>query len=323
MLDRHESGFADRAGLLRARLGIEPEFSEKFLLGLEISAGSGLSDQGRIENAFENKGLGLSQAHLGMQSRGLTLHLGKFTSYLPTSSLLFDENLRPEGFEQAYEFQVANFDYRFSAAQWVLDSTTASSLEGISQDQSWLFAGAFEGKWKFDPESTLALLLLYEHIQSKTAETANLSATRGNSFSGSPPTNSNLLEDFHVFEVGASLQGQPLGIPAQLVGSFAINLESKEQDRGFWAKGRLGQAWHASEILGELSYFYLEPDLQLALLSRQDFGFTNRQGGRLEISYFPESFFRLGASYLYAQRIAKSVAQSHRHELQIDLEARF
>lgn len=326
--ERWEEGYGRSGLFLRARGGVFPQLESGLLLGAELSTYSSTNDTIALADGLKTKSIGLSQAFLGFEFPAFietTFLAGKFISPTLSSTLIYGSELRPEGFFETAKITIPNTSLSIAiyGAQYSMDQIDGARFLGEDQHRSWVFQQGLQARWNLDAENYAQLAFNHYFFQDPSSRTANESALRGNSFSGTLDKSVELSEDYGPAEIVLRIDGKPLGLSAGADGAFALNLRSKDHQRGFNAGVHLGNPWKKRNFFLNLLYFYAEPDLTVASFTEDSLGYLNRKGTRLQLSYFPFDEARIGLSYLYASVISRSSLQSIRHEVRGEMEVKF
>jgi len=317
-----------------AEVGLFPSIDEHFHWGIQIVAANPSIDSSpnsvALDGGMKAKPLSLHQVYIRYSSHhafpaDLLVYLGKFKSPLLFSPLLWDEEMHPEGALEIFSLRFFSDVLSLSlyAGQFSADQVIQSVVNGTPQRRSWLFQQGIELGLHPNPWFSTRFGLNHFHFHDPSEQLAESSGHIGNSFIGTLGNSPSFQNDYAPFEFLLALEGQPLGIHAELLGALAINWRTSEDDRGFFVHGSLGNAWKARQLLIALSYYYNEADTTIALFSDDQYAFTNRKGPRVQADYFIRDNFRLGGSFVFAEVISNSQVQEDRYEILVDFETRF
>lgn len=301
------------------RTGIFPQFGI-LLTGFELSTQASTTDYESLGNQFETKEFGLSQAYVGIQWGKRNFNLsglaGKFACPTLFSPLIYNSDIRPEGFFESVSYNPAESSWAAAivGAQYSLDQTAENKLIGQNQKRSWIFQQGLMARYRWNDEFTFESALHSYFFFNLSEKTRDLGIARGNSATRAT---------YRPLEAIVKLEAKPLGLFAALDGAFIWNPSTDDDQRGFWIQGTLGKKWKEDNFSFDASYIYSEPDSSLAALSDSSLGYQNRKGTRVRLHYFPFDFFRLGASYAYLATIAPSTLQKARQDLRGEFEVKF
>ena len=125
--DYFQQGIADRnRARIRARFGFDGQLSEDFLGGIYIASGT-LGDptttNETLTGFFDRKTIGLDRAYITynpVAAKWLSLTGGKFAFPWTRSSLTFDPDINPEGFDAKVSFDTHHGPLRNFTAQGML-----------------------------------------------------------------------------------------------------------------------------------------------------------------------------------------------------------
>lgn len=324
-LERREEQHKAAGMDLRLRLGLFRDISQNFSWGFEItSAGSRPLGSAPLGDRMQDKSLALSQAALEWKQPqwGLEVTGGKFLMPFPTSPLLWNKQLRPEGFTEAWSFQFSQVTARMRSAQLVLDRMEAHGQDNSKSLRSWLFIHGFE--FLFEPyELTQARLAAnWYHIHGIPPDSFQEARARGNRPQLSEDEGK-LKSDFLPLEAVFEIESRVFAVLTSLKAAAALNFGSDNYQRGFFVQGRLGKPWTRYQFLLSAAYIYLEPDLQVAYLTDPWWGYTNRQGPQLELHWYPYESIRLGSSLSLLQVLEETAYQKDRIDWTAEVEYRF
>lgn len=315
--EARESG-KDISGLeLGLRAGVFPELQPWLELGLEFRAAESefgaRPDIIELSGSFSNKALGLSQAYLAFQLKEeddyeLTLSLGKFYNPFFSSPLTWDYDYRPEGAYQSFWIHRKKWRSRFQvhAGQWSLDRVGQNLTNAQSLRRSYLFVQGFEWQFLYSRYTKIRSAIQSYYYCDVSERSAELAVRRGNDGQIEPGA---LREDFLPLEASLQFESQPLGLSLLLESSFAINFMSEENDRGFMIAGQVGREWRERNFVGRLSFLYSEPNVQLASVLDNEWGYTNIRGGKARIGFFPVDQLELSVEGSWIERLQESLYQ--------------
>lgn len=328
--ERREKNRDFSGPLLTMRGGIFPKVTENFRFGLELSTATDpfsgdSSDELALAEGMTHKRIGISQAFAsGNAAFGnfeWSLQIGKFENPLLYSPLLWDSSIRPEGLVQSLEWKISpKISAGIFAAQYSADQVTASLIDGTPLRRSWLFQQGVVALWHPSEETEIRGVFNQYYFFDPSERLARHSALLGNTLENPTDPLSNFREKYAPSEWIVEMSGRPLGIGTSLKGALAINFATSDKQRGFFVEGKIGNAWKKGSFIAGLSYYYLEPDLTVALFSSPSYGSANRKGPRAELNYFIFDFLRAGSSFLYGEVLTVTTSQADRKEFRFEME---
>jgi len=249
---------------IRARPAIVAQVNETVRTGFGLTTGGDnpVSANQTLGGGGTSKAISLDLAYFEWSALENTRILGgKFKRPLlrpGDSSLLWDDDWRPEGFAVLY-----NSGSLFGTAM-------ATWLEGDSRaGDEVAFALQGGGSFALGRGSSLSFSGGYYQIDVAGRQPLYEEAEFfGNSFA----PDGSFLYDYHLLEVGGELDFVLGDWPVSVFADYARNLEAGEYDTGWALGGTLGRA---KDIGGwRIRYFYqdLEADAALGLLTDSNFG---------------------------------------------------
>jgi hypothetical protein len=335
---RHEQFFRDQpdpsAGLgpdrsrQRFRLRVSPEikmgdFKAIVQVGTSTSTdginGDQLSHTQSFDNAFSQKEIFILRGYATWNPsffKPMTISAGKmknpfYTQY--TSDLLFDDELNPEGFAEAFTFKVTDSVNVFANfGQFILDE---DSLD--NNDQYML---AFQGGTELKlGDSKLRLAVgMFDALNLDAGGISEVSLQQFNSRAPAAGLFNNAsayVNDYDVLHMTGSFDTAFMGIPLLFSGDYLKNTTGviscvnnagnlpgqcggariEGQDEGYEVGLRIGKASKANTW--EFAYYYkwVQADAALSALVYSDFGDggTNRRGNIFWVAYNVTDFLNL------------------------------
>lgn len=316
-----ESGSNESGLALGGRFGIFPEWNENWELGLELKLIDS-SPEARLDMLSLNKGpsnrpVGLSQFYIAHKYKDLLLlSAGKFHQAFRSSPLLWDDDIKPEGFYQALNLPLHNphAKIKLHAGQFVLNRAHTDMSSGGELQRSWLFIQGLEGRyyWSQLLEFVSSLQIYYFH--DLPDQINELSARRGAEYKEQANTYISKSSKYLPLEIEAEVASRPLGIFTSIRLAASFNLKTEDKQRGLYAETQIGRPWKKHNVLARLSFYYNEPMASVAAFVERDYGYANRKAGLFELNYYLSDNFRIGASYLIAKVLQDSLFQASRHE---------
>lgn len=278
---------------VRARVGIKAPVTETTLLGFGLASGSDdpISSNQSLGDNFSSKQVNIDQAYLRWQPTGqdMDVFAGKFKNPLYRaggSGLLWDGDLRPEGFALKY----TRGDMFVNAlGTWIDESKSADDV---------LLLGAQLGLQRsvLSKASLTAGVGYYQYTGIENSAELMPEKSGGNRLTaeGRYVSGFDLLEGFAQLKLPTALGS------TTLYGSYVQNLAASVYDTGYIFGAKLGVGdWSMG-----WAYKELEADAVYAILTDSDFagGGTDSQGHKLSASYSLNKKVKLGATLFLNDR---------------------
>jgi hypothetical protein len=272
---------------IRWRLGVDTDVNERWTVGFGLASGGSdsRSTNQTLTNAFATGDARLDYAYARWQARDDVEALaGKFINPLwEPKDLLWDTDIRPDGFAARYRFAPAGgVDAFVTPAYLVL----AEKFVEVQSDAAlWaLQAGA---TFALGERTSFTLAPTYYGFQNTRGSIGPVVAVpRSNSRDGA----GNLLYDYDAASVAAALTLNDLGrLPqVQVFGEWVRAFDPNEEDTGWLAGATLGAAKVARFGDWQFAYNYrrLDRDAWPEFLgdSESFFGATNFEGNEVEFA---------------------------------------
>jgi flagellar biosynthesis chaperone FliJ len=175
--DYFQQGVADRnRGRVRARFGIDGQLGEDFVGGIYIASGT-LGDptttNETLTGFFDRKTIGLDRAYITynpVAAKWLSLTGGKFAFPWTRSSLTFDPDINPEGFDAKVSFDTHHGPIRNFTAQTMLLPLNEVTKGPDSFAAGGSVSAALEfGPWTIRPSYTILNWHLADALLSASA----------------------------------------------------------------------------------------------------------------------------------------------------------
>jgi hypothetical protein len=192
--DYFQDGVADRnRGRIRARFGFDGELNDDFIAGLYIATGT-LGDptttNETLTGFFDRKTIGLDRGYITynpVAHRWLSLTGGKFAFPWTRSSLTFDPDINPDGFDAKVSFDTHSGPLKNFTAQgmWLLLNEVTKGPDSFAAGGSVSGVVAV-GPWTLRPSYTILNWHLADALLSASAFNTQ-ATTSGNTTSGSIP----------------------------------------------------------------------------------------------------------------------------------------
>jgi len=264
---------------IRARPALVAQVNETVRVGFGLATGgdSPVSANQTLGGGGASKPISLDLAYFEWRALDNTRILGgKFKRPLlrpGDSSLLWDDDWRPEGFAAVYDNGS------------LFGTAMATWLEGDSRAGDEL-ALALQGGGNFALGRDRALNFAAGYYQVDVAGRQPLfeeAVFFGNSFA----PDGTFLYDYHLVELGGEFELGAGGWPVSVFANYAKNLDAGDYDTGWAVGGTIGKAKDVGSW--RIRYFYeeLEADAALGLLTDSNFGGggTDARGHVLSADY--------------------------------------
>jgi hypothetical protein len=175
--DYFQKGIADRnRGRVRARFGVDGQLGDDFVGGIYLASGT-LGDPTTTNETmtgfFDRKTIGLDRAYITFNPtsvKWLSLTGGKFAFPWTRSSLTFDPDINPEGFDAKVSFDTHHGPLRNFTAQAMLLPFNEVTKGPDSYSVGGSVSGVLEfGPWTLRPSYTLLNWHLADSLLSASA----------------------------------------------------------------------------------------------------------------------------------------------------------
>jgi len=150
---------------IRVRFGIEGQLSEDFIGGIALATGS-LGDPSStnetLTNVFDRKTIGLDRGFVTFNPVAhpwLSLTGGKFAYTWQRTSVTFDPDLNPEGFNEKLSFDFSGPVKNFTAQGIELLYNEANGKPGIPSQDSYALGGQVSARLQLGPWTTTPSVL--------------------------------------------------------------------------------------------------------------------------------------------------------------------
>lgn len=191
--DYFQKGIPDRnRARIRARFGVEGQLSQDFIGGISIATGT-LGDptttNETLSNFFDRKTIGLDRGYITFNPvahKWLSLTGGKFATPWARTSLTWDPDISPEGFNEKFSFDTHKGPIR----NFTLQGMQLAASESTKGPDTWAFGGSVSskmefGRWQFSPSYTILNWHLADALLSASAFAVQ--ATTTGSTTSTPP----------------------------------------------------------------------------------------------------------------------------------------
>jgi len=169
---------------------------------------------------------------------------GRMANPLVTNAMVWDADINPEGFAEAYKHRTGKAEFGVTLAQFLYNAANTQNLIGVLQNVEDLGLFAYQGTFKYYTGEGVAEFfqvapVVYHYINESGQ--ANPLPFRGN-FS---PTNPFGINNLFVLDIPVEYNWLINGVAARAYGSFAINLDAEARARKFGTPALDGEdkAW--------------------------------------------------------------------------------
>jgi len=313
---------------LRARLSIYGQVNEEIDVGFGLASGNNESATGTnqdLSDAFSSKDVWLDLAFFDYQpafTEGLRVLGGKFANpyfRVGNSDLLFDADVRPEGFAATYKKPIDDAVDFFGTVggHWVEERRTDAdaSLWAVQagldcHPEAFRGTCVTVGAGYFD----------YGNTEGKPALGTSALNFRGNNSTGGVYDSDFDIAQLFV-EIALSLWERPATI-------FAEHLKNTRaasgEDAGYLLGACLGKCKQPGDWQLAYNYRDLEADAVIGALAEATFGGggTAVKGHKIAVMYQLAQNLRLAAAYMPAERTRSNATMDH-DVLLVDLKLKF
>jgi len=313
--DIDQEGRDDRArDRVRARMAVIAKGPANTELGLGLASGSDdpVSTNQTLGDGASTKEINLDLAYATWRPiETASVTAGKYANpfWLPQgSSLMFDSDLRPEGFAAGY----AEGMFFANAAYMYIESDDAApdGSEGTYGIQGGM-------KFDFTDKTNLTAGIAYYDFG---VEGRVGTYEPDNFFGNSTVINDQGVEvyenDFTLYSAGAQLNTSLFDLPLSLFGDYVYNDDARDFDTGYIAGFSTG--------MGNISFLYqyqeLEANAVLGAWTDSDFagGGTDGEGSKFVLGYALTKAWSLSATYFDTTRGVDLGSDADYQRLQLD-----
>lgn len=155
-----------------------------------------------------------------------TFTAGRMPNPLVTTAMVWDADINPEGFAEAYKHRDGQFEYGLTAAQFLYSAAGTQNSFGAAANVQDLFLFAWQGHLKYFQEGTTTFFqvnpTIYNYVQNNKYNPAAFKGT----FTA---TTSAAVNNLFVLDVPVEYNWVSNGVPMRAFGDFAINLDGKDR----------------------------------------------------------------------------------------------
>ena len=332
---RYESIDADgsdtrKRNRIRARTNIKAQVADNTEVGFGLATGGDdpVSTNQTLGGGGSSKGVALNLAYVDWEAMdGLHLLAGKFKNPLKragSQALTWDGDWTPEGLALKYQ------------RDWFFVNALGTHLEGDSRrsNKNFAWGGQLGASGAFG-DVKLTGGIGYYSIPTKGKTTnfgdptdpgdffGNTAVEAGGAACGTTPdTTCVYLYDYNLTQAFAEAAFDLGEWPAMVFFDYINNGDPSENDTGWMAGTRIGQARDRGQM--QFTYYYAdkEADSMLGLLTDSDFagGGSDSKGHWLQFNYGVNKSWTIGAQYFINEVNLASGSKSDFNRLMIDMQ---
>lgn len=157
----NQSGVPDRnRARIRVRFGLDGQLNQDFIAGFALATGSlgdPTSTNETLTNVFDRKTIALDRGFITynpIAHHWLSLTGGKFAYSWQRTSVTFDPDLNPEGFNEKASFDFSGPVQNFTIQGIELLYNEANGKAGLPSQDSYALGGQISGRMQFGPWTT-------------------------------------------------------------------------------------------------------------------------------------------------------------------------
>jgi multidrug efflux pump subunit AcrA (membrane-fusion protein) len=159
--DYFQDGVPDRnLARIRVRFGVDGQLNEDFIAGIALATGSlgnPTSTNETLTNVFDRKTIALDRGFITynpIAHHWLSLTGGKFAYPWQRTSVTFDPDINPEGFNEKASFDFSGPVQNFTIQGIELLYNEANGKPGLPSQDSYAVGGQVSGRFRFGPWTT-------------------------------------------------------------------------------------------------------------------------------------------------------------------------
>ncbi len=335
-----EEGKVDRyRHRIRARAGLFAEPGEDLSVGIQLTTSEKndpISGNQSLGEAGSKKDVFLDLAYVDWHPRALEgFHAIAGKMNLPfafVSDLIFDYDLNPEGVALQHTFGRDALTLALNAGSFWVEE------RGVTTDDAMMHGGQAVVRYKKDDIHARFGVgyFLFENIEgypviditgsdrSKARAFGNASTPRTEMVDGVEKTVDVLYDTgFEIVEVIAEA-GMNIGIPAVLIGNYAVNQNAPDNDTAWLAGFRLGKTKEPGSLDFAYTYREIEANAVLGAWTDADYigGGTDGKGHKLSLGVQLTKFIKGQVSYFMSEKGLDGDGKDY-DRLQVDFNAKF
>lgn len=301
----------------RVRMALDVRMTEtvKVVLGLATATNNPISRNVTFGNSFSFDDFGIDLAYVEWQAAdGLSFLGGKMKNPIfraGKSQIVYDSDLTPEGV--ALEWH--NERLFATGALFIIEERSTS-------DDSMLFHGQFGGNVALGDGNTLTAGAGYFEYTNTVGELPFFfGVPRGNTVD----TDGRYVYDYANVEAFAEFETRIGGLPTSLFAYWTTNTEVDDEDTGWAAGVRVGNAKKEGEWTASWEYRDTEADAVIGAFNESDFaaGGTSSRGHVLTGKYLLRDGISIGGTAYLVESIGLLGNQGDTRRYQLDLEFKF
>jgi len=309
---------------IRARFGLTAQVAEDVKAGIALATGSRggdpVSSNETLTGGNADKGIALDQAYIAWAlADNMTLVAGKTKVHYfkpGKSSLIFDEDLRPEGAQLEYDnknlFATAGYNF--------MSSDDSSDGDGDIIETYGAQAG-YRFKFGEDINATVGLGYYSMPLEGSSFQ-ADPNKNFGNTEDGSTKK---YLYNYELSQVFAEIKTRISGVKTTFYGDFVSNSDGKE-DTGYVLGIKAGKVRNKGDFGFSYAYQDLEADAVMGAHTDSDFGGggADTRGSKISAALGLSKNTKLQATYFDTEYGGANSSNNHNYDrLQVDLQTKF
>ena len=304
----------------RLRLGLAGKFQDGWFFGTRIeplgnnrstnvTAGNSTSPFAKADS------LAIGQAYIGRNWDEFTFTAGRMPSPIVSTSMLWDDDLNPDGLSEQWSHEAGKVTWIANAAQFVYEGTGTTNPVGTGASRQNTYLWAFQGGGKAKVAEGVTVQVLPTYYRYSGNDTSATALTTANS--NTLRTNGLQIIDIPV-EVGFKIGS----LPAKVFGDFAYNTDAGTrakaagkaafggEDTAYQVGLGVGQAkakgdWEAKAFWQSVDAFALDSNLVDSDLFDSR---TNMEGFVIQSTYVLANGVSVKFTYANADRKNDSLA---------------
>lgn len=304
---------------IRLRLNFNAQINDDFDFQIQIATGpdNPVTINQTLGDGFSTKEIRIEEAYIGWRVPyvdGLLMYVGKVNVpiYSPDrSELIWDNNLRPEGFSALYAHVKERYALSLNGGLFV--------VEERSDDDDTYLAGVQAGfKTTLDQRKSylFAAAGYFDYINSKGYPTFfNRDDGLGNSINGE----GDYLYGFNLIDLIAEAGVFFRRVPISVFGEYVVNT-SPENDNTGWTLGfKINKAAGVGSWDFRYLYRLLKKDAVVGRFTDSAFlgGGTNGKGHEIILNYILMKNTKLGATFYLNKKNLEDERTYYRHHIEI------
>jgi hypothetical protein len=287
--------------LLRARLGVEAKVNDRMTAAIGIATssapGSPRGANVQLDGAFSRKSLYLDLAYFDWNVAGGAHLIGgkmKMPFARPGQSLFWDNDINPEGLAVTYD---AGSLFGSAWGFWIDENVQTGTASSTATTADTKMYGLQVGNRFGIGSDHLVIAASYYDLAGARGHRPFYN-NGANSYGNSLDPTGGLAYDFQVVGLMAEYDTRLGGVPLQVWGDFAKNLDAV-YDTAFTMGTVVGKASNPGTWETGLAYQLLEKDALFAQHIDSDFGggLSDAEGWVLRTAYAPSRNWVLNATY--------------------------